>query len=187
MPYALVKPSLAYMPSYLTALAEGNYCPMQICFGMENIALIVKDQEGYIRDLRLSAPFNFLLRGKKYTVNRHELLWFVNKTDFVGTVAMRYDVSDDEVYAEHGHFGIAVRPKLVNQGCAYRALLRFKGDINKRFVDRGFESILLVCHDTNKASRRLIEKFGGVYVGQRKPLSRSSPAKSIYALSLEKN
>ena len=76
----------------------------------------------------------------------------------VGRVAIRHRLNA-ALEESGGHIGFVVVPEFRRRGCATemlrRALVIARGDI-------GLQRVLLTCDDDNVASRRTIEKNGGV-------------------------
>jgi predicted acetyltransferase len=82
--------------------------------------------------------------------------------EFVGYLALRHSLSP-WLLEEGGHIGYSVRPSRRREGHATRALslaVRRAGEL-------GIERALVTCDDDNDASRRTIERCGGVYEDTR--------------------
>jgi predicted acetyltransferase len=86
------------------------------------------------------------------------LLWIVDDADeVVGRVSIRHRLTE-QLLQVGGHIGYAVIPSARRRGHATAALaqsLRLAADL-------GIDPALVTCDDTNVASRRVIEKNGGV-------------------------
>ncbi|WP_426245819.1 GNAT family N-acetyltransferase [Nocardioides sp. LHG3406-4] len=89
--------------------------------------------------------------------------WLVEGDDFVGYLAIRHALNDF-LLQEGGHIGYAVRPSRRRQGHASRAL----GLALVRSREIGLDRVLLTCDEDNAASRRTIERNGGVYEDSRR-------------------
>ena len=77
-----------------------------------------------------------------------DYFWIADDSGFVGYLALRH----------------ALTPFLLEQGHASRALaLAFP-----RAAELGLERVLVTCDEDNEASRRTIERNGGVYEDSRK-------------------
>lgn len=81
---------------------------------------------------------------------------FVND-QIVGRLSLRHNLNDF-LMMYGGHFGYAVSPKHRKKGYATE-IFRQGLDHCKKF---GLHTILITCAEDNIASKKLIEKFGGV-------------------------
>lgn len=81
----------------------------------------------------------------------------------IGFLALRHSLNDF-LLEEGGHIGYSIRPARRGQGHAARAL----GLALDRAAELGIERALVTCDDDNEASRRTIERNGGVYEYTRK-------------------
>lgn len=88
--------------------------------------------------------------------------WVVDGRDFVGYVALRHELTP-WLLEEGGHIGYSIRPSRRRRGHATRAL---SGAV-ERAAELGLERVLVTCDDDNVASRRTIERNGGVYEDTR--------------------
>lgn len=76
----------------------------------------------------------------------------------VGALSIRHELND-YLLKHGGHIGYGVRPSERGKGYATQLL-----EYSKSFMrDRGVERLLLTCDSENTASRRVIEKCGGVF------------------------
>jgi predicted acetyltransferase len=82
--------------------------------------------------------------------------------EFVGYLALRHSLSP-WLLEEGGHIGYSVRPSRRREGHATRALALAV----RRAGELGIERALVTCDDDNDASRRTIERCGGVYEDTR--------------------
>ena len=83
--------------------------------------------------------------------------WVVEGDRLVGTVSLRHELNDF-LLREGGHIGYAVRPADRGRGVASAALALALDQCRAR----GIDPVLITCDDDNVASRRVIEKAGGV-------------------------
>jgi predicted acetyltransferase len=86
----------------------------------------------------------------------------VDSGEFVGYLALRHSLSP-WLLEEGGHIGYSVRPSRRREGHASRALALAV----RRAGELGIERALVTCDDDNEASRRTIERCGGVYEDTR--------------------
>lgn len=88
--------------------------------------------------------------------------WLVEDGEFVGYLALRHELNDF-LLEQGGHIGYAVRPSRRGRGHASRALALAL----VRARELGLDRVLLTCDEDNVASRRTIERNGGVYEDTR--------------------
>ncbi len=84
--------------------------------------------------------------------------WMVDGAEFVGFLAIRHSLTEF-LLNEGGHIGYGVRPSRRREGHATRALELAL----VRAREIGLDRVLLTCDETNDASRRTIERNGGVF------------------------
>ena len=84
-------------------------------------------------------------------------LWGLLRGEYVGSISIRHELNE-ELSIVGGHIGYDTRPGFRGQGIA-TAMLRGALPIARSI---GLTKVLLTCGETNVASRRVIEKNGGV-------------------------
>lgn len=84
--------------------------------------------------------------------------WIVEGDRYLGGIALRHEVNE-WLLDIGGHIGYSVRPSARRRGVASWAL----GETLELARGRGLDRVLITCHVTNEASRRTIEKAGGVF------------------------
>lgn len=89
--------------------------------------------------------------------------WIVEGDEYLGSVSFRHELTDF-LRNFGGHVGYGIRPSARGRGLATWALARTV-DLAR---GRGYDRILVVCHDDNPASARVIEKNGGVLENLRR-------------------
>jgi predicted acetyltransferase len=92
-----------------------------------------------------------------------DYFWIADDCGFVGYLALRHGLTPF-LLEEGGHIGFSVRPSRRRQGHASRALALAL----PRATELGLERVLVTCDEDNEASRRTIERNGGVYEDSRK-------------------
>lgn len=92
-----------------------------------------------------------------------DYFWIADDSGFVGYLALRHALTPS-LLEEGGHIGFSVRPSRRRQGHASRALALAL----PRAAELGLERVLLTADEDNEASRRTIERNGGVYEDSRK-------------------
>ncbi len=93
-------------------------------------------------------------------------LWMIegdtDEPEYVGRISLRHELNE-LLLTWGGHIGYAVRPSARRRGhasSALRTMLRL-------CRDRGIDPVLVTCDVDNLASRRTIERAGGVYEDTR--------------------
>ncbi|WP_158641361.1 GNAT family N-acetyltransferase [Amycolatopsis eburnea] len=87
----------------------------------------------------------------------HRILWWIEGDEYLGRARLNLRLND-ELAEFGGHIGYDIRPSARGRGHAtalLRAVLRVAGEA-------GIENALLTCAPGNHASRRVIERNGGV-------------------------
>jgi predicted acetyltransferase len=85
-------------------------------------------------------------------------LWWVDDEAFLGRLSIRHRLAPGQAGLRNGHIGYEVRPSARRRGHA-TAMLAASLPYARRL---GLTSVLLTCDDDNEASRRTIERNGGV-------------------------
>jgi predicted acetyltransferase len=87
-------------------------------------------------------------------------LWWIDGPDYIGRLSLRHRLAPGLTGERNGHIGYEVRPSARRRGHAramLAAALPFAGRL-------GLESVLVTCDADNEASRRTIERNGGIAV-----------------------
>jgi predicted acetyltransferase len=85
-------------------------------------------------------------------------LWWLESDEFLGRLSIRHRLAPGPAGPRNGHIGYEVRPSARRQGHATAML----GAALPHARRLGLESVLLTCDDDNEASRRTIERNGGI-------------------------
>ncbi|GAA0542368.1 GNAT family N-acetyltransferase [Paractinoplanes ferrugineus] len=85
-------------------------------------------------------------------------LWWVDGDEYLGRLGIRHRLAPGRMGERNGHIGYDVRPSARRKGHA-TAMLAASLPIAAAL---GLPKVLLTCDDTNEASRRTIERNGGV-------------------------
>ncbi|WP_293378715.1 GNAT family N-acetyltransferase [Phenylobacterium sp.] len=153
----LVRPAMAFMPSYVEALREGyTRDPLQ----PETppiIDQIERQAEWFVR-LLAQPPHHVVLSDGSLGERTPETeLWYVEGETFLGSISVRPKL-DEALEAWGGHVGYTVRPSARGQGHASAMLAAMLDHIGETLpLDR----VTLTVHLDNPASMRVIEKNGG--------------------------
>lgn len=89
------------------------------------------------------------------------LFWIVDDVDpgrVLGSLQLRHELNDF-LLQEGGHIGYGVRPSARGRGVASAALA---AAVTYAGAELGLDRVLVTCDDDNDASRRTIERNGGV-------------------------
>jgi predicted acetyltransferase len=89
-------------------------------------------------------------------------LWWVEGGDYLGRLAIRHRLTP-KLHELHGHIGYDVRPTARRRGHATAMLAASLPVANQL----GIDPALITCDHDNVASRRVIERNGGVFEDQR--------------------
>ncbi|GLZ00365.1 GNAT family N-acetyltransferase [Actinoplanes sp. NBRC 103695] len=84
--------------------------------------------------------------------------WMAEGDTILGSISLRHELNDF-LLEQGGNIGYGVRPSARGRGLAGWALHEVLGKAR----DRGLSKALVTCHVTNPASRRVIERAGGVF------------------------
>ncbi|WP_460544546.1 GNAT family N-acetyltransferase [Glycomyces halotolerans] len=90
------------------------------------------------------------------------LYWWVDGEEFLGRISVRHRLND-RLFEIGGHIGYEVRPTARRRGHATAMLAATL----PRAADLGIEKALVTCDHDNIASRKVIERNGGVFEDRR--------------------
>ncbi|GAB3751882.1 GNAT family N-acetyltransferase [Yimella radicis] len=163
----LVEPSEALRDSWFKSIAEfgGDHVHGYSIFGFT--AKELADPDGFGRWLaqqrrNLTDPPEGFVPAALY--------WIVDDTDpdqVLGSLSLRLCLNDF-LLEEGGHIGYGVRPSARRRGVATAALAASLGTAR----EHGLARVLVTCDEDNEASRRTIERCGGVLEDVRKDKRR---------------
>lgn len=168
--FRLVDPDPRYQQSFLDAADEF------IATGQPSYAGILQLPEADVVFTRagLEDPAEFARLVAHLIADREEdtprprgwvpatVKWIVEDDCYVGRVSLRHRLSPD-LLTWGGHIGYGVRPSARGRGAATYALGAMLGIA----AERGIDEALVTCDVDNEASRRTIERNGGVYEDTR--------------------
>lgn len=152
MDLKLVRPSMDYMDSALEFKAEFFKYGEKIINGSAMLDQLEYDEwlerlENGFEDFVPSSVFFGVVEGR-----------------IVGIIDIRHNLDNEFLKAYAGHIGYSIRPSERNKGYATSMLL--KGLEKGRSL--GLSEVMLGCYESNLASRRVIEKAGGLLTEKKK-------------------
>jgi predicted acetyltransferase len=156
-------PDARFHRSVLAAAAEFDGAWMDGASIVNGADLSALQDEGTFRELVAS-----LIRNAESDAPRPDghvpatSLWMVQDDEVVGFVQIRHQLNAF-LLEQGGHIGYSVRPSARRRGLASAALTSALGIATGLGLDR----VLVVCHETNVASRAVIERAGGEYEDSR--------------------
>lgn len=163
---ALVQPDVRWFPSWAVTVEDFGDPVTMHGAGFWNLGFSVEPtEESFAAVLRMveeTAP------GDPATGKVPSTYFWITAGDggpgdeVIGFLNLRHELNDF-LLEEGGHIGYSVRPSARRQGHATRAL-----DLAvKRCAELGIDRVLVTCDDDNEASRKTIERCGGVYEDTR--------------------
>lgn len=165
--FALARPTLAMLPSYIAALSTG-YSPDNIrgrVAAEEQLARIDADAAGFIaqmEDREGVGPPVRLLDGTSMPRLPGIVRWMWDG-EFAGSIGLRWQPGSDELPPHVlGHVGYSVVPWKQRRGYATRALAMLLGEA--RAI--GLSHLYLTATPSNAASRKVILANGGALIGR---------------------
>lgn len=149
----LTVPSTTYRASFLTAMRE-----------FEELAGAADADGLSVADLSSTRQFDSYVRGMAegslpwqctHAGSYVRCWWWVRDGEFIGRISLRPDLTPGVLHANH--IGYAVRPSRRGQGHASAMLAA----VIPEGFKLGIDPLILVCTETNTASRKVIERNGG--------------------------
>ena len=159
----LLAPSLDKLAQYEAALAAGWSPDTEHDGSAAQLAALRRDPEAFL--VELTRQDGMIVTGSGRAVPRlPSLVYWLDDGEFCGVINLRF-VRGSDALPEYvsGHIGYAVVPWKRRRGYATGAL----GLILPVAREVGLKRIEITCNDDNEASRRVILKNGGEYIGTR--------------------
>jgi len=158
----LILPSAEYKVSYIEAVKEfqedHSFPLMERTYDKLSIPDLEENFEDYVEKELSGARGENLPEGYVPQTT----YWLVDEGEYVGSVRIRHHINHEFLKTIGGHIGYSIRPSARGKGYGNKilelALLKAK--------ELGIERILVTCDATNTASRKIIEKNGGVLENQ---------------------
>jgi predicted acetyltransferase len=147
----LVKPSIQYKDSFVTALQEykAEGLAMYKDFKFDEVIANVED---YLAQMEKESKGEELPTG--YVP--HTTFWLVDEGEYIGRVDIRHELNDF-LRTEGGHIGYDVRPSKRGKGYGNEAL---RLGLEKA-KELGIDKVLITCDVGNLPSNNVIKTHGG--------------------------
>lgn len=175
----LAKPQLVYQKAFIEAVAELQAVEHDRYYVEKNLDLHkLKGKrffKAYLKNIYKQEA------GIDLPVGRvpQTIYWLMKKQSdgqviWLGRVAIRHQLNDN-LRKIGGHIGYVIRPSARRQGYGTRLLALALEQISQGQPELDTDLALLTCDETNLASKKIIEKNGGIfsaYSEQEAPLPR---------------
>ena len=167
----LVRPTAQFKNSYLAAISELRAYKLNSSIDFD---LAEKEFDAFVRTLNDRAEGKGLPEG--YVPE--SIFWLVDNGEFIGDVRIRHRLNDHLLHVG-GHIGYYIRESKRGQGYGSKILAMAL----PKAKELGIQRVLVTCDLTNVASRRIIEKNGGILEDKR-PNPEGGPDKFRFWISL---
>jgi predicted acetyltransferase len=156
---SLCAPSERFAGSDLAALREGYRLGDDPPLDPATIEAVAADVPAHLARITKQGALHVFPDGSSAPLSPFTLFWFIedDKT-FLGSFHLRHELANDYARRIAGHVRYGIRPSRQNQGLGTEMLTLARPLAQAA----GHTRILVVCREANLASRRLIEKCGGV-------------------------
>lgn len=146
----LIEPSFAFVESYRAALREFEDEGVS---GFWTLFGPLDDAEAYIQRIKQYQH----VAGLPIGLVPASVYWLVDNREFIGHVSVRHQLNA-ALERWGGHIGYAIRPSKQGHGYGLQILKRVRPVVRAL----GIQKSLVTCDKDNVASRRIIEKNGGL-------------------------
>jgi predicted acetyltransferase len=157
---SLQTPYAEFAASYIAALREGYQFGDDPPLGADAIDGIEAEFSAHLAAVTRQGALHVFADGSSLPLSPFSLFWFIEDgREFLGSLHLRHELANDYARLIAGHVRYGVRPSRRRQGIGTEMLTAAR--IHAQAL--GHPSILVVCRESNVASRLLIEKCGGVF------------------------
>ncbi len=157
----LVLPTAEYMQSFIEAVTEyqqeGGSDHRSRRYGELSVFELESDFEAYVESAKSHALGKNLPEGYVPETT----YWLIDGGAFIGRVSIRHRLTEDLLQIG-GLIGYDIRPSKRSRGYGTKILELAL----PRAKEIGLHKVLVTCDATNAASRRIIEKNGGIFENQ---------------------
>lgn len=154
----LVLPSIAYKASYIEAVkelqADHSYPLMERTYDKLSVPDLEANFEEYVEKIKSEARGENLPEGW-VPMTRY---WLIDNGEYIGNVSIRHRLTE-QLEKWGGHIGYTIRPSARGKGYGSKILELAL----PKAKELGLTRVLVTCDATNTASRKIIEKNGGVF------------------------
>ena len=154
----LIEPSIQYKHSFIEAVkefqADDDYTHRSKRYRDLSVPDLEKDFDSFVATIRSHTKGKNLPEG---FVPESEF-WLIDDSEFIGRASVRHELVG-RLKLIGGHIGIDVRPSKRKKGYGNTM---FKLALEKA-KELGLKRVLVTCDERNVASRKIIEKNGGVF------------------------
>ena len=163
MVQSLIKPSLEFEAGYreyIRELGDEERYPFPLDFDHCDFEALLNRLTDFEAGRNLPAGY---VASSTY--------WLVEADEILGVSNLRHSLND-EIRRCGGHIGLGIRPSRRGHGCGTELMsLTIQEAWN-----RGIEEVHIHCHESNRASARMIESNGGVLHSE---IEEGQPAETI--------
>ena len=153
----LVLPSVEYKTSFIEAVeefrADTTYPLRERWYEKLDLSWVERDFEAFVGQVRGYARGERLPPGFVPQTD----FWLIDEGEFIGRVSIRHRLTES-LERIGGHIGYEIRPSKRGKGYG-TAILKLALPHAREL---GLVRVLLTCDETNEASKKIIEKSGGI-------------------------
>ena len=161
-PIELRQPAQSLLAEYVAALETGWSPSTTRDVSGEQLAAISADPDAFLAEFDERDGRTITLPDGRVLPRLPGPVFWIFDGAFCGSINLRYQPGTLDLPPHvSGHVGYAVVPGKRGRGIA-SAALRLILPVAR---GRGLERVLLTCDEDNEASRRVIERAGGLYAG----------------------
>ena len=173
----LVEPSLEFLPGYLAAVETGWSPSASRDLSGAHAAAIREDRHAFLRHVLRREEGPATLPGGEPAPGLFRYIFWLWDGEFCGTANLRFVAGSPDLPSDvSGHVGYGVVPWKRNCGYATQTL----AGLLRLAPKFGLTRVSVTCDVSNAASRRVIEKNGGVFAGEQEPPDRPGERKSLF-------